>query len=422
MLPGDGLLADPAVRLGFDAPGQVLELGGRELGPVDERAADPAGDRLHDQLRQVREDVLSAGRVAAPPGRDRLHPQRLAEQQLGQLGQERQQARVLQDAAAERVDDRDRAEPRGLDQTRHAELGVRAQVERVAEPAVDAAQDHVHRLEPAERALPDPAVGHDEVGAANERVAQQGRQERLLESGLALGARGEQDDPGGLRGRRGDLLEAETHGVEERAEPVDLGLAVQHRQDAGDDAAVRHRVPGTRGRLDAVADHAPRPVRAAGQVRPAQEELAGAQRRDLVPRPQEPRVGVHDLHRQQARPDGLTRAVQVGEQPVEQQGPLGERLLDDRPLALVHEDGERVEAPGLLVRAAERAVGDAVLGEQSVGVGRNLRQTLGAQRLGGGAQLTPAPADPAVEAHHLVPPGAPDPGGAAARGVRVDQP
>ena len=112
----------------------------------------------------------------------------------------------------------------GLDQAGHAELGVRAQVEGVAVPGVDPAQDHVDLLEAAQGLLPDPAVGHDQVLAAHQRVAEQGGQVGLLEGGLARGARGQQHGARGLRGGRGDLLQADPHRVEERAEPVDLGL------------------------------------------------------------------------------------------------------------------------------------------------------------------------------------------------------
>ena len=73
--------------------------------------------------------------------------QLLAEQVAAEAGQEGQQRRRLDQAAAERVGDRDVAGAHRLHEARHAEQRVGAQLERIAEVVVEAAQDDVDRLE-----------------------------------------------------------------------------------------------------------------------------------------------------------------------------------------------------------------------------------------------------------------------------------
>jgi hypothetical protein len=108
-----------------------------------------------------------------------------AEEVLSQPREVRQQARVLEHPAAERIDDGDTTDAGHLDQARHAEPGVCAELERVAEPRIGPPQDHVDALELAERAHPDPALTHRQVCTLHQRVPQMGSQIGVLEGGLA---------------------------------------------------------------------------------------------------------------------------------------------------------------------------------------------------------------------------------------------
>ena len=189
---------------------------------------------------------LARNGITAPPGRHRRKQQRLIEQPLAEPREVGQQTPVLHDAAADAVHDRDRAATRGLQQSGHAELGVGAQLERIGVRRVDPAQDDVDRLEPAQGPGPDPTVVHGQVAADDERIAEQRGQERLVERRLALRARRQQDDVGGLAPGRRDLLQAESHGVEERREPLGPGVAVEPGQQPRDDPPVLHGVAGAR--------------------------------------------------------------------------------------------------------------------------------------------------------------------------------
>ena len=167
------LLADPRVGLGLDP-----RPAGRRARPT--RGPDPPpscargrGDRLEHQLVEVAEHLAERRRArrtttSAPTAARSCSPSSCS----ASCGRNGEQRRVLEHAAAERVDDRDAADPARLDQPGHAEVGVGPQLERIAPRRVDPAQDHVDRLEAAERAHPHPTVAHPQVGALHERVAE----------------------------------------------------------------------------------------------------------------------------------------------------------------------------------------------------------------------------------------------------------
>ena len=160
--------------------------------------------------------------------------------------------------------------------------------------------------------------------------------------------------------------------AEERRQPLDVAVAERVGQHARDDDAILERVAGARGRLGAVAEH-PRsaPSAAAHQVGGVQVQAAvAAARLDAVARAQEARVAEHQLGRQQPSSSSALRAVQIGQQRVEQPRALGQARLD-APATRSADDQQRDRrAPGPLhaLRVAVDVVGDAVLVDQLLGL------------------------------------------------------
>ena len=75
-------------------------------------------------------------------------------------------------------------------------------------------------------------------------------------------------------------------------------------------------------------------------------------------------------------------AVGVLQDRVQQLGPLHQRRVQTRPLRLVDDDRQRVQVPGVLPVLLVRAVRDAVVGEQPLGLVARARQA----RLRGGVR------------------------------------
>ena len=233
--------------------------------------------------------------IAAPPGGHRRQQQLLAEEVLGQPGQVRQEAGVLEHPAAEGVDDGDATEAGRFDEAGHAEPRVGAQLERIAEPRVGAAQDDVDAFEPAERAQPHAPVAHREVGGFDQRVAEIRGEVRVLEGGLAPRTGAEQHDPGIIGARRRQFLQRRPQHAEERGQPVDLRVAVQAREHPRDDDAVLERVARARRCLGVVGEHGAATGAVAGEVDRGGEQLLAAGQADLVALTEEAGVPEHQL-------------------------------------------------------------------------------------------------------------------------------
>ena len=176
------------------------------------------------------------------------------------------QRRVLHDAGADGVDHADGALPDALDQTGHAQPGAGPQLQRIGPDRVDPAEDDVDLLQLAQHPHPDPAVADGEVAPLDQREAEQGGEEGLVEGGLGQGARAEHDDPGVLHpGRRG-VDQRGPHRLEERGQPVQVRGVVDLRHHPGDDPAVLHRVAGAGRRLGPVRHHLPLAVGVPAEV------------------------------------------------------------------------------------------------------------------------------------------------------------
>ena len=133
------LLADEEVGTELDVAFQCLALAGRKVATRFQPAHARAEGRFHEQLVEMFEHVCPRRFLPAPPRRDGRQLELFAQQTPAQPGQEPEERRALQQAAARRVGDGDIAGPKGFKQTRNAQHRVVAQFERVAKIVIDTA-------------------------------------------------------------------------------------------------------------------------------------------------------------------------------------------------------------------------------------------------------------------------------------------
>ena len=192
----------------------------------------------------------------------------------------------------------------------------------------------------------------------------------MLERGLAQRARGEHDDAGigGVGGSR--VLQAAAEDAEERRQPLHLGVAVEAREHPGGHHPVLEGVARSRGCLRAVGEHHDGAVRRPGQVDGGHEELPRTGHAHLVARSQERRVTEHEGRRDQAALEQLAGAVEVGEDEIEELGPLVDPPLDGGPLLGRddHRDGVDLPPAAAPLGVAVHVVGDAVVVEEPLGL------------------------------------------------------
>ena len=292
---------------------------------------------------------------------------------------------MLEHARAEAVEDGDVAAPGRLQQAGHAERGRARQLEGIAEVRVDAAEDDVDRLEAVHRLHPHPSLLDDEVIALDEREAEQHRGEGLVVAGLGSRATAQQHHTWRVRRARCQLLEGPAQRMEVRAEPPDRRLAVRPGEDLGHDPPVLHRVAGADRRLGLVGHDRPLAIGAADEVGRHGDEVPVAEG-DAVGAPGEARMGQHELGRHRALGEQAARAVQVIRHRIEQPGPLGDTPRHGTPVRLGDHQRHGIERPATpsirrapvaagvalgpaLVGHGGRIEGDAMVGEQPVGVG-----------------------------------------------------
>ena len=382
-------------------------LGAAQLPAGHRSGTDPAGDRADDQRVEVGEHVPAGLLLATPPGRRALQAQRGAEQMLAESRQERHQRRVLEHARAERVDDRHVAGASDLEQSRDAELRVGLELQRVAEPAVDAPEDHVDRFHLADGAHPHAVLTDGQIAALHERVAERGRQHRVLEGGLVERTGRQHDDPRVLRSLRRDLLQRGAQHAEERRQTVDLRMAIEARQDTRDHGPVLERVAGAGGGLRAVADHRPAALLIASEIDGVAEQLLGTRQPDLIACAQKAVVAEHELGWQQAAAQQLPRTVEVLQDHAEQLRPLDHARLDRLPFAAGDDGRHRIEQPAARGQtgATIGVVGHAVLIEQARRLAAPAQQLVGT-KLGerAGQRLPVRPRHAGVVEHLVVAP------------------
>ena len=232
----------------------------------------------------------------------------------------------------------------------------------------------------------------------------------MLEGGLAPRARAEQHYAGIIGAGRGEGLQGGPQGAKERSKPVNLGIAVQAREDPRDDDPVLQGVAGARRRLGVVSQYRTAAGGVAGEVDGNGEKLLGAGNPDLVAGPEEAAMAEDQLGRQYPAAEQLARAVEIGEHQVEQLGALDHAGLDPSPLVAGQQHGDRVQGPGGRGRGgsvggcvvAVNVVGDAIVVQQAARFRASVQQLVEAEVAYDPAGVRPVLADPPVGGDHLV--------------------
>ena len=133
-------------------------------------------------------------------------------------------------------------------------------------------------------------------------------------------------------------------------------------ETARQDAAHLERIADARGHLGVVGQHVPAPVALPHQVNGVLAEMA--RRGDAIGHAagtQEVPVGVHQHRRDELVLEQGLRAIEVGEDSVEQGGALDQPGLDRGPLVGRHHEGQRVEVPARFAAVVEQVDGRARL-------------------------------------------------------------
>ena len=168
--------------------------------------------------------------LAAPPGGQRRQLEILAQQLPAQQRQERRQAGILDDGAAQSIGENDMAAARRLQQAGNAQQGIAAQFQRIAVGVHHPPQDDVHRPQPAQGFQPDPAVAHHQILALDQTERQVVGQIGMFEINRAVGAGGQQHHMGVFGMMAGQPGQGGALGFQKRGQPAQWRVAVQHRQ------------------------------------------------------------------------------------------------------------------------------------------------------------------------------------------------
>ena len=303
--------------------------------------------------------------LATPPGGQAGQGQRLAQQALGDAGQEALDGRCLEEGAAQRVGQHPRAGARGLQKARHAERPVGAQLQRVAPVVVEPAHHAVHGLQAFHRLEVEAFAAHGEVATLHQRQAEITRKVRVLEVGLAVGPGREQHHArvGVARHLGGTLLQR----VEQQSVAAGDALHAQRREGLGelprDDKPVVQNIAQAAGPLRALRHQPPTAVGAARQVEGGDEEALATRRRHADHGPQPARMAQQQGGWQQALVQQRLRAVEVGQHALQQLGALHHAGLDGGPVGGFDDQRQQLQRPG---PRRDAAAARAALGEHVV--------------------------------------------------------
>ena len=246
--------------------------------------------------------------------------------------------------------------------------------------------------------------------------------------------RTEDDHPRVVGGAWRDRLQRVQERAEEAVQGVRGGPPEHVRRHPGHHPAVGHRIPSTGGRLGAVADGEELPRRRTEDVGGVEEQLVRAGDGQPVRGPEVGRAAEDQLGRDEAAADQRPRAVEVGQDQVEQGGPLPERRIQPAPVVTAENERHGVQLPPLAghrargqgfrparilavgrgsrwrrMRAdvADRVVGDAVVVEHPVDLAAQTTQARRAQFGESGSHLVPGRPHRPVGVQHLVEPRGP---------------
>ena len=323
-----------------------------------DRLAVVAEARPHDHGIEVCQHEVRGRGFAQPPYVERRQSERLVEQALAEAFEEGHEGRRLDDAGAQRIGELDAAAARRFDQAGDAQRRIGAQFQRVDEGAVEAAQQHVYRPQPGQSLQRYLAVAGHQIATLDQRHPQCPGEVDVLEIGRRQRAWRQHRHVGlgdvGRRQRQQRIVPA----VDEGPEMADRDGAERLGQAARQHPAHLQRIADAGRHLGMIGQHMPAAVAQPHQVDGVVCEMTGRRRTvgDLAG-PVEMPVGVNQHRRQQPLLEKALRAVDVGQDGVEQASALDQAGLERRPLVGCHDEGQRIERP-----ARRRAVVEQIDG------------------------------------------------------------
>ena len=217
-----------------------------------------------------------------------------------------------------------------LHEARRAAEGRAVEFERITFGVGHAAEEHVHRHQSAERLQADAVVADREVASLNQRVAEIAGEIGVFEVGRARRARAVQRDAG-IVAAGGEAAEHPANRQEERGEPLDVALLEDAGQQSGDDEPVFQGIAQPLRNARAVAEHPPLAVAVAGDHRRVEMQPAAPGNRETVTAPQKTGMRVDQFGGHKALAEHVLRAVEIGQERVENPGPLVDSHLEPGP-------------------------------------------------------------------------------------------
>ena len=226
----------------------------------------------------------------------------------------------------------------------------------------------------------------------------------MLEVGLVVGAGGQEHDPGVVAVVGGDGAEGLAESPEEPGQAADLAVPEGLREHPGEDDPVLQRVARPRRGLGPVGQDVERPARTPADVGRVEVEVTVAQDLEVVAGAEEIRMPEDQFGGQDPGGQEPSRAKQVGQDSVEQGGPLDQPRLDRGGVGRGDQERDRVQLPGTVhaLGVAVDIICDPVLPDQVPGLGPALLEFGRTDLLDLIGESLPVRPDLAVGGDHLV--------------------
>ena len=341
--------------------------------------------------------ILQGCRFTAPPARNGRQLQFFAQQVTRQRRHEAQQRIRFKKARAWGVGHQHVAAAHGLQQAWHTQCGVGTQLQRVEPVVVDPLEQAVHGLQTLQGLQVELFIAHRQVIALHQTQAQIAGQVGVLKIGFVVGTRGQQCNVG-----RGTCGAARLDAIDQRA--VGFGQLLHGesleglREKPRDDLPVFKQIAQTGWRLRALRQQPPAAIRASGQIKRGQGQIAPTHRGNAVHGRQVSGVALHQGGGQLATEHQLLWPVGIGHDALEQLHALHHPRINLLPVGRPQHERKQVERPGALwlVSGGIHVVGDAVVAHLPLQVGHavvQVRQQTLALRTQGFNEAFPEAAD-----------------------------
>ena len=392
----DHLAAHPIPRPGPNAGYQFVPGSGgqqRRYKPLHTRTRH---QRLNHQFRQHSQHTGQILRPPTPPRTGRGEQQLLPQQAPGHRRQKFDKAGRFHQPAAQRVGHRHARLPHRLHQARRAGQRRTVELQRIALPVGHPTQENIDRHQATERLEIDPVVAHRQVATFDQRVAQIAGEVGVLEIGRARRPWALQSDAGIFPARR-QPLEHAAEGDEKGGQSLDMALAKHSRQQPRHHQPVFQTVAEAVRHAGPVSQHGPVSLTIARHHRGMEMEAAAAGRHSAVAAAQKAGMREDHLGGNQPFADHMLRSVEIGQEAVEQPGPLSDPPRENLPVGCRHHQRNGIKHPRPLLseRLVMHVVGDAVVPDQLAGLLPALDEfgrTPGSNLIGKPPPMGPGPA------------------------------